>query len=58
MEMIYKTGDRLTLVLSIVGLDIGTISSDNSAVLWFGAWRLKPSFSCLYLTLSKSQAAV
>jgi hypothetical protein len=26
-----------TLVLPIVGLDIGTISSGNSAVLWFGA---------------------
>jgi hypothetical protein len=26
-----------TLVLPIVGLDIETISSSNSAVLWFGA---------------------
>lgn len=26
-----------TLVLPIVGLDIETISSGNSAVLWFGA---------------------
>jgi hypothetical protein len=33
-----------TLVLPIVGLEIGTISSGNSAVLWFGARRIKPSF--------------
>jgi len=28
---------HITLVLPIVGLDIETISSGNSAVLWFGA---------------------
>jgi hypothetical protein len=28
---------QLTLVLPIVGLDIGAISSGNSVVLWFGA---------------------
>ena len=48
----------LTLVLPTVGLDIGTISSGNSAVLQFGARRIKPSFSFYYLTLSKSQAVV
>jgi hypothetical protein len=29
--------EPLTLVLPIVGLDIQTISSSNSVVLWFGA---------------------
>jgi hypothetical protein len=33
------------LVLPIVGLDIGAISSGNSVVLRFGARRIKPSFS-------------
>ena len=47
-----------TLVLPIVGLDIETISSGNSVVLWFGAGRTKPNFSSYYLTLAKSQAAV
>ena len=46
------------MVLPIVGLDIGAISSGNSALLRFGARRIKPSFSSYYLTLSKSQAAV
>ncbi len=32
-----EKGERLTLVLPIVGLDIGAISSGNSVVLWFGA---------------------
>jgi hypothetical protein len=49
---------HITLVLPIVGLDIGAFSSGNSAVLRFGARRIKPSFSSYYLTLSKSQAAV
>ena len=50
--------DRITLVLPIMGLDLGAISSGNSAVLRFGARRIKPSFSSYYLTLSKSPAAV
>lgn len=34
-----------TWVLPIVGLDIGAISSGNSAVLRFGARRIKPIVS-------------
>jgi len=41
-----------------VGLDGRAISSGNSAVLRFGACRIKPSFSSYYLSLAKSQAAV
>jgi hypothetical protein len=41
LNMTRKTlknkGMQLTLVLPIVGLDIGAISSSNSIVLWFGA---------------------
>jgi hypothetical protein len=32
-----KKGELLTLVLPIVGLDVGAISSGNSAELRFGA---------------------
>jgi len=48
----------LTLVLPIVGQDIGAINSINSAILRLGARRIKPNFSSYYLTLSKSQAVV
>jgi hypothetical protein len=53
-----EKGEHTTLVLPIVGLDIRAISSGNSAVLWFGACRIKPNFISYYLTLSESQAAV
>ena len=46
------------MVLPIVGLTIEAINSGNSAVLRFGAGRIKPSFSNYYLSLAKSQAAV
>jgi hypothetical protein len=38
-DLDYSTQKALqpTLVLPIVGLDIETISSGNSVVLWFGA---------------------
>jgi hypothetical protein len=47
-----------TWVLPLVGPDIVTIGSGNSAVLQFGAGRIKLNFRSQYLTLSKSQAAV
>jgi hypothetical protein len=43
-KLMYKS-ERTILVLPIVGLDLGVISNGNSAVLWFGARLIKPSFS-------------
>ena len=45
----------VNMLLPIVRYDTGTIISGNFALLWVETWRIKPSISSNYLTLSKAK---